>query len=538
MAKPSRSQAELIDAVGSPAFTPGARDIAPLLDLLASDDTSTVEIVLRSLVRAPAAAAKAALARFDDAEGLLRPRLCDLVGRIARQQSDAGLRAWLEGRLTDPVAVVRRRAARALGTIGERSSEAALLAALALESSDPEKKAIADALGKLGGDASRRAVAKLAGARGELGRVASEAEARLHRAGLRSIETTIDASARPRVPLRVLLHVRAGLEPLLLSELAPGYGAKAVGRGRVGIELDGPLARLWNARTFLHFGFPLPEKRITKEADDAAVEAAVVEALTGDTARGVFSTWTRGPIRWRLEWREAGHRRAATTRVARAVSERCPELVNDPREAPWQAVVHQRAGSVGVELWPHGIEDPRFTWRVRTVPAASHPTIAAALALVGGAREGDVVWDPFAGAGAELVERARLGRYVELIGTDTDPEALAAAKANLATAKVRRVRLVEADARSFDPGKPVSLVLTNPPMGRRALVEGSRTGELLVAVLERAVSRLTPDGRIVWMSPLPKITAAAAHKLGLTLTARHRVDMGGFDVELQAFARQ
>ena len=89
-----------------------------------------------------------------------------------------------------------------------------------------------------------------------------------------------------------------------------------------------------------------------------------------------------------------------------------------------------------------------------------------------GVRVDDVVWDPFVGAGAELVERALLGRYDEMIGTDTDADALAAAKANLKAAKVARVQLTRSDARKFLPRKPVTLVLTNPPMGRRVPTDG------------------------------------------------------------------
>jgi 23S rRNA G2445 N2-methylase RlmL len=532
-----RSPAELLAAIETPSFTPGARDIGPLCELLAGADDISAEAALRALVRAPEAASKAARERFDTTEGIARPRLCDLVGRIALQGEEPELRVWLEERLADSVAIVRRRAARSLGKIGRPESEAPLLAALACEEGGPEKKAVAEALGKIGGQDSSSALAALASEPGELGRVAGEAEARLQRVQARAVPTVIDPDAVPRRRIRLLLHVRAGLEELLVSELAEGMRAETAGRGRVTVELAGPLARLWRARTFLHFGFPLRAEKVVAADGGDGVEMAVVRALTSDTAREILTTFTRGPIRWRLEWGAGGHRRAATLRVARAVAERCPELVNDPREAPWEAVVHEGPSAVTVELWPRGLEDPRFTWRVRTVPAASHPTIAAALALVAGARAGDVVWDPFVGAGAELVERARLGSYSELFGTDTDADALSAARANLATAKVRRVRLVEADARTFDPGRPVSLVITNPPMGRRAIVAGSRTGELLVEVLKRAVENLTPDGRIVWMSPLPSLTARAAKQLGLVATQRLQVDMGGFDVELQAFAR-
>ena len=77
-----------------------------------------------------------------------------------------------------------------------------------------------------------------------------------------------------------------------------------------------------------------------------------------------------------------------------------PELVNDPTASLWEAVVVEKP-RVAVEVWPRGLGDPRFAYRRAYVPASSHPTLAAALARVGGVRADDVVWDPFVGAGTE-----------------------------------------------------------------------------------------------------------------------------------------
>jgi len=76
--------------------------------------------------------------------------------------------------------------------------------------------------------------------------------------------------------------------------------------------------------------------------------------------------------------------------------------------------------------------DERFAYRTETVAASSHPTIAAALVRLVPPREDDVVWDPFVGSALELIERARLGPYRALHGTDVDEGALEAARANLA----------------------------------------------------------------------------------------------------------
>jgi 23S rRNA G2445 N2-methylase RlmL len=227
--------------------------------------------------------------------------------------------------------------------------------------------------------------------------------------------------------------------------------------------------------------------------------------------------------------------------------------VNDPTASLWEVVVDATPKSVDVALSPRDLADPRFPWRRRDVPAASHPTIAAALARVAGVREDDVVWDPFVGSGAELVERATLGPYRALFGSDLDARALEAARENLAAAGVE-ARLEQADALVHAPAG-VTLVVTNPPMGRRA----SRTAGLADA-LDRFVAHVADvlasdpsgardatnrrsgrrhalGGRFVWVAPWPERARAAGARAGLKLDWARSVDIGGFDAEMQRWIR-
>src|SRR5262249_4999112 len=152
------------------------------------------------------------------------------------------------------------------------------------------------------------------------------------------------------------------------------------------------------------------------------------------------------------------------------------------------------------ELWPRGLDDPRFAYRQAHVPASSHPTIAAALAFVGGVKPDDVVWDPFVGAGTELIERAQRGPYAHLFGTDLDPAALERAQKNVAAAHLRNVELSVADARSHRPRVRPTLVISNPPMGRRVLNK-QLTGALYEAVLVHVAALLPIGGRLAWITP-------------------------------------
>jgi tRNA G10 N-methylase Trm11 len=210
--------------------------------------------------------------------------------------------------------------------------------------------------------------------------------------------------------------------------------------------------------------------------------------------------------------------------------------VNDPTAALWEVVVSTGEGESGnvvrLELWPRGLVDERFSYRRVTLPASSHPTTAAALARVAGVVASDVVWDPFVGAGTELIERALLGPYAALHGSDIDGQALDAALENLRAAAVTRFQLSEGDARTWGPPKRPSLVVTNPPLGRRNLRRDA-IRPLLGAVLRNVASRLADGGRLVWVSPVPRATLDMAREAGFSLARRVAVDLGGVPAEIQ-----
>ena len=129
----------------------------------------------------------------------------------------------------------------------------------------------------------------------------------------------------------------------------------------------------------------------------------------------------------------------------------------------------------------------------------------------------------------------RLGLYRALYGSDLDPKALDAARENLRAAGVRAV-LAKGDARSHRPPMPPTLVLTNPPLGRRMLRQEG-VAELYAATLAHVAELLVDGGRLVWISALPELTLSHALREGFTSELRQRVDMGGFQAEIQHFLR-
>jgi len=527
---PSMTLAAIRDKLRDPGFTAGKRDVAPLLELLASADEDEAAKVVRALAVVPSGVERAAR-EWRDAKPPMRHRL---VSVVARGLGDGALDA-LSGALEDDDARTRKSAARGLGrvqnaTIREGAARA-LRAALARETKPDVTRAIVEALGKIGGAEDAASLASRVASDASSERVRREALARIARTEQRGEPARIVAD-RARDPFEVVLECREGLETILSSELGDA-SARVLRAGRVATtvrSLDAlVIARTWTtAALVLHRG-PGDETRLAGVIADGAP---------------LLRSLTEGPIRWRVEWVGEGHKRAATRELAERVASLAPELVNDPIASDWEIRVARPRGELEVLAVPKSWDDARFSYRVADVPASSHPTIAAAIARFAGARDDDVAWDPFVGSGLELVERARLGPYRALVGTDVDEDALAAAKKNIASARVRDVTLERADARAFTPRYDrVALILTNPPMGRRvqtprAASDAPRALDaFLLEAIEHFARVLARGGRFVWITPRARVTNRALERAGLRRDRELVVDMRGFAGNLQRWTK-
>jgi 23S rRNA G2445 N2-methylase RlmL len=525
-------RADLAARVEEAGFTPSARDLDGLLDLVGNE--SSPKAAERAIARVGASALTSVLKRLDVAAPRLRSLLVRVVGRLVKQGSREGVPVLVTA-LEDADPKTRRNAAIALGGVRSDEVEGALLRAWDKDPRLEMQRSIAAALGKVG---TERSLPLLRDARAasdpQLARIAGQAVMMVERTASRTDRGSIDGARAPGRPTNVVVLARKGLEDLLADELSSCMGVSEIrrlGPGRVAAKLGGPLETLFRARTMLGLRFEMPSEWVR---DRDTVSAAIARAVSSEAARAVFDAWTSGPVRYRIAWADGGHRRAATWDAARAIAQREPRYVNDPTLSTWELVVAQHGRRIDVALAPRALRDPRFSWRVADVPAASHPTIAAALARVATARPNDVVWDPFVGSGAELIERALLGPYRSLIGSDIDSRALAAARRNLSAARVD-ARLDEGSALAVTP-EGVTLIVTNPPMGRRSSRSGTLR-EMLSLFMVHAASLLGPKGRLVWMAPWPASARSTGLQVGLELESARVVDLGGFDVELQRWVK-
>ncbi len=543
---------DLTSLLADPGFTPGQRHLRPLLDRLSGDDESA-EHVSRVLLRAGPEVVDLVQARMVAPEMAprVRARLVRLLGRLALRPG-ATVKADVFGPWLDDADLgTRRQAALALGKMPGAEVEGMLIARWRPEAPVAFLRSLAEGLGKVGGARARELLDRWAAsgaiAKGqprspsaddpELRRLVDRARVMLARADARRpAEGSGDETrvVEPRLKLRemspglvaVTLRCRRGLDRILRDE-ASGVvrGLTIEAPGLLKGTFEGPLVRLAALRVALSFGFPLEPVRV-QPGDEAR---ALTTALTSRRAKAIFAAWSPSPVRFRVAWRDGGHHRAVVWEMARHAL--AVGLLNDPSQPDWELLAWQREGQLFTELVPRALGDVRFGYRKGDVPAASHPTVAAALARAGGVRDDDVVWDPFVGSGLELCERSLLGPYAALHGSDRDPGALAIAEANLTSAGAHPVHLAVADARAHQVAG-LTLVLSNPPLGHR-VARHDDLAPLLDAVVTSVARQLQPRGRFVWLAPFAERAAQAGARAGLEVDRQGAVDLGGIEAELQ-----
>src|SRR5688572_29222830 len=240
-APPGAEAAALQRCLTEPGYTPPVRALPELLRALPSQGDEQQQALERALARAGVAVIEPAIAELAAASRAQRAPLLALLGRVAGEQLAApgeavsALRARLGQvlvmSLEEPLAASRRWAARALAKLGDASAEPALLRALT-GAELPEARAMVDALGALGGERSREALAGLSSTDPELERRRQRALALLERRGSRAEASSVAFDQPLGSPCRVWLGCRAGLEGLLgdeLSELGFAPTARAAG---------------------------------------------------------------------------------------------------------------------------------------------------------------------------------------------------------------------------------------------------------------------------------------------------------------------
>jgi 23S rRNA G2445 N2-methylase RlmL len=472
--------------------------------------------------------------RFNSASAKQRLERVAVIRAVGVVFSESGpidqlplVKTWLHSLLKDPCEKIRRYAVAALPKLGrEERDEKELLTLAKKAGSDREKQHVASALAKIGGQETLRHAEVLPP------RAVQRVKANVLRAETSSA-INFTGSLRDFGAMEILLRGRAGLETFVRDEVdayicANGkFRVRDTKTGLVVLTADAPfsLAEIFTMRCFGAIGFALPTLR-NREFKNLAT------AITSPAALKIFRAFANGPIRYRLDFVDKGHQRAAVRELAELIYSKNSELINGGGDTPWTIEIQSTVNGVRIVLAPKLMPDPRFAYRQRDVPAASHPPLAACMARLAALVEGDIVWDPFCGSGLELIERSRLGGVSKIIGTDRSAEAIEITRQNFAAAGIQNVQtqFVCSDFRNFDPG-PTSLIITNPPMGKRVPIANLR--QLISDLFEAAARFLQPGGRLVFANPLG---IAPANRL-LKREFSQLVDFGGFHCRVEKYVR-
>jgi 23S rRNA G2445 N2-methylase RlmL len=473
-----------------------------------------------------------AVPRFNSAcprERLERVAVIRAVGVVFSEKNHASqlaeVKTWLRSLLNDPQEKIRRYAIAALPKLPRDTSDEHELIELAKKpASDREKQHVSTALAKIGGKETLRHAENLT----------PRALQRI-RATVARTETpsaiNLNAPLADFQQIEILLRGRAGLETFVRDEASDYIRAhrkftlQATKTALVILTPTSPftLADILSLRCFDNIAFSLPPVR-TSDPNQLA------QTITSPTALEVFRAFITGPIRYRLDFVHQGHRRAAVRELAQAIHSHQPELINGGGDTPWTIEVHSTPKSNRILLAPKISPDPRFTYRRRDIPAASHPPLAACMARLAGCRENEIVWDPFCGSGLELIERSILGKVSKIIGTDLNAEALQIAQQNFAAANLENIQteFAATDFRKFDPGS-VDLIITNPPMGKRVPIPNLR--QLIADLFNAAARHLKPNGQLIFANPL-NITPS---QRSLKRDFSQLIDFGGFHCRLEKY---
>jgi 23S rRNA G2445 N2-methylase RlmL len=454
-----------------------------------------------------------------------------VFGESGAAEEKQKVQEWLLGLLRDPCEKVRRYAMAAMPKIGAGANEERkLLSALQTTTEDREKKFLVRTLGKIGGAAAlEQGLPRDVEQKVKAGIVRRESPSAVR----------IDGVFPDFPDLRIHLRGRAGLESIVRDEVEQSHknhGKFHVGGVQSGRVMIVPLApfslgEIYAMRCFGTAGFVLGR-------DETESIEALAAVITSPLSRRLLETFTEGSIRYRLNFVAKGHQRAAVARLASLIYARCPEILNDARKVTWTVDIYPDGRGQLVELRPNMTPDPRFSYRQRDVPAASHPPLAACLARLAGRIGDEVIWDPFCGSGSELIESVMLGGVRSVYGSDRSAEAVGIAQFNFEAAKMESVpaKFICGDFREIAAGRElgtetVSLIITNPPMGMRVPVADLR--QLIKDLFNVAAKVLKPGGRLAFVNPL---SMGAPHPF-LKLQFQQRVEMGGFEGRMEKYLR-
>ncbi len=233
--------------------------------------------------------------------------------------------------------------------------------------------------------------------------------------------------------------------------------------------------------------------------------------------------------------------RVAGDAVIRLVSERWgsrPEVsLNHPSVVVGIHVVGDEF-YVALEL-SGDISGHRRGYRIYDHPAALKPTIAYAMLVLGGARDGEVLVDPMCGGGTIAIEAGMMFEDAEIVCIDKNPRHINGARLNAAAARLdTRIRFVVGDARRLeDYVDHVDRVVSNPPYGIR-MGDPRSVRKLYSEFLESLSKVLVPGGTATLITTEHQYVVEKAAEAGMSLADQRIVAHGDLWVKIVVLRRE
>lgn len=134
-------------------------------------------------------------------------------------------------------------------------------------------------------------------------------------------------------------------------------------------------------------------------------------------------------------------------------------------------------------------------------PASMRPKLARAMVNMGRVRPGDVMLDPFVGAGGIALEALEIGAFV--LGCDIDERMVLGAERNLTHYGFREsYRLWVCDAMNLELDGAADSIVTDPPYGRASSSRRVDARKLVLRFTEKSRDLLKPGGYLTIAAPL------------------------------------
>lgn len=152
-----------------------------------------------------------------------------------------------------------------------------------------------------------------------------------------------------------------------------------------------------------------------------------------------------------------------------------------------------------------------------------------------GLRHADVAAAAEAAVAAAAAARADTPLAITCL--DRDRGCVADARANVAAARLSEaITVTQGDTRYLDDHSEADVVVSNPPYGLR-LGRSREMVSLYETSLAALAARLSPGGRLVWLTPSHRLATRAATAAGLMPDGRRTIGLGRFDAAACRFLR-